>query len=103
MDKQICGDLDNGAKIANISIGRREDSSSPVYRDACVLLRFAREKERERERCRERGRENTCTGGRSVRINSPCTRANMVHNLYETRERANKREKEKEELVKDRM
>lgn len=58
MNKQICGDLDNGAKIVNISIGRREDSSSPVYRDACVLLRFAREKERKRETQGEGSREH---------------------------------------------
>lgn len=100
MNKQICGNLDNGAKIANISIGRREDSSSPVYRDACFAS--LREKERKRETQEEGSREHMHRRERSVRINSPCTRANMVHNLYETRERANKREKEEEEL-KDRM
>lgn len=59
-------------------------------------LRFARE----RGGGGEGSREDTFAGGRSVRINSPCTRANMVHNLYETHERA--RGEKKRELVKDR-
>ena len=78
MRANLWRDLDNDAKEASISIGRGERTARRPYIAMCVRLSPLREREREREREKEgeereeRGPESG--GGRSVRIDSPCTR-----------------------------